>query len=38
MNKYQSPENATAFLQNNNSIKTNNEIIESIAKKQFRLI
>ena len=35
MNKYQAPESPTAFLQNNNSIKTNNEIIESIAKNNL---
>ena len=36
MNKYQAPEGPTSFLQNNsNSIKTNNEIIESIAKNNL---
>ena len=35
INKYQTPENSTAFLQNNNNIKTTNEIIESIAKNNI---
>ena len=35
MNKYQAPESPTSFLQNTNSIKTNNEIIESIAKNNL---